>query len=238
MSLRILVAPARLREGEVELGDADHHYLSRVRRAATGDAITAFDGAGRAATGTIAAIEPDRTVLRLGPVAEVAAPPPHVTCLLPLIKGERLTLCLEKLVEVGVDAIVLYRAERAVVRLEGERAGSRRDRLAGVLRAAARQCGRAAVPTLDGPVPLPDALAAAAPAEVRWLAIAGADPPSVTHRPGAIAILSGPEGGLSASELGAAGGAGFVPVGLGPYVLRAETAPIVAVAHARILNYG
>lgn len=236
MTVRVLIGADALVAGEVALTGAEHHYVARVRRAAVGDAITAFDGAGRRADGVIGAMTADRTTLVLAAVVREPAPVPAIQSLVPLIKGDRLDLCVEKLAEVGVEAIALYAAARAVVRLDPERARTRRARLAAVAEAAARQSGRAAAPTVTGPMPLADALAAAAGCDARWVAIPGADAPPAPAEATRLAILTGPEGGLTADELAAAAAAGFVPVGLGPHVLRAETAPIVAAGHARIAS--
>jgi 16S rRNA (uracil1498-N3)-methyltransferase len=236
--LRVLVAAEALVAGEVELAGDEHQYLARVRRAAVGDPLVAFDGAGRHAKGAIVAIDAARTRIRLDAVEQEPPPAPHLTALVPLIKGDRLDLCVEKLAEVGVDAIALYVAARAVVRLDGDRAAARTGRLAAVAAAATRQSGRAAAPAVTGPVPLAEALAAAAAADVRWVALPAADPPVLARAPARLAILTGPEGGLAPDELAAAAAAGFVPVGLGPFVLRAETAPVVAAAHARIACAG
>lgn len=236
MTVRVLVATEALVIGELDLAGAEHHYVARVRRAAVGDPIAAVDGAGRVGTGAIVAIDADRTRIRLDRVVAEPAPVPRITALIPLIKGDRLDLCVEKLAEVGVDAIVLYVAARAVVRLDDDRAATRRDRLAAVAEAATRQSGRGAAPVVTGPMPLAAALGTVAGHDLRWVAMPAADPPARPATPPAtLAILTGPEGGLTADELAAAAAAGFVTVGLGPYVLRAETAPIVAAAHARLL---
>jgi 16S rRNA (uracil1498-N3)-methyltransferase len=242
VTVRVLVPAGALGDGdrELDLTDAEHHYLARVRRAAVGDAITVFDGAGHAADGVVVAIAADRARVRVGAVATVAAPIPHITSIIPLIKGDRLDTCVEKLTEVGVDAIVLYDAARAVVRLAADKVEGRRVRLAAVAEAAARQAGRASLPTVSGPVTLAEALAAAAACDSRWVAHPAADPPEIPRQAAIgvrfLAILTGPEGGLTADELAAAATAGFVAVGLGPYVLRAETAPIVAAGYARITS--
>jgi 16S rRNA (uracil1498-N3)-methyltransferase len=238
VTARVLIAADALVAGDVELAGAEHHYIARVRRAAIGDPIVAFDGTGRLARGVIVAIDGERTRIRLEPVELAAAPAPHLTALIPLIKGDRLDLCVEKLAEVGVDAIILYVAARAVVRLDDDRAAARRDRLAAVAEAATRQSGRAAAPAVTGPMSLAAALAAADGADLRWVALPAAEPPVLATVPAKLAILTGPEGGLTADELAAAAAAGFAPVGLGPYVLRAETAPVVAAGHARIACAG
>jgi 16S rRNA (uracil1498-N3)-methyltransferase len=87
-------------------------------------------------------------------------------------------------------------------------------------------------------MPLAAALTAAGAADLCWVALPAADPPVLAAAPARLAILTGPEGGLTADELAAAAAAGFVPVGLGPFVLRAETAPVVAASHARIACAG
>jgi 16S rRNA (uracil1498-N3)-methyltransferase len=234
----VLVAPAALSPGEVILDDVEHHYLARVRRAAVGAEVVAFDGKGRSADGVIVEITDAQTRVRLGEVAADPAPVPHITALVPLIKGDRMDLCVEKLVEVGVDAIVLYEAERAIVQLAGARRSSRRERLTAIAAAAARQSGRTVVAAIVGPISLAEALAAASVCERRWVAVPGAAPPTVGSVPPRLAVLTGPEGGLTEAEVAVATATGFDRVGLGPFVLRAETAPVVAVAHARIACAG
>ena len=172
------------------------------------------------------------------PLLQVAAPeaivprPPFVRALLPLIKGDRMDTCLEKLVEVGVDAIVVWPAARSVVRLEPDRRAARLAKYTASLQAAARQSGRAHVP----PISWADDLRAAA-AQATGLALV-LDPTSDAALPLAavsaaadVTIVSGPEGGLAPAELEAL--SSFTPLGLGPRVLRAETAPVVAVALIR-----
>ena len=116
--MRIFVAPAALAAGELTVRGDEHHYLARVRRARAGDAIELVDGAGRRAAATIARITDDATTLIAEPPTEVAAAAPRVIAVVPLIKGDRMDGCLEKLVEVGVDDVVLWPAARAVVQLD------------------------------------------------------------------------------------------------------------------------
>jgi 16S rRNA (uracil1498-N3)-methyltransferase len=166
---------------------------------------------------------------------------------LPLIKGDRMDICLEKLVEAGADEIVLWPAARAVVKLDGERLDARVAKFRAALQAAARQCGRASVPTVTaadslaaaiGLPPASPALAAAgAPAPtpatcVRFVLDPGAERAAIPDADDVI-LISGPEGGFAPEELDALATAGWASMGLGPRVLRAETAPVVAVALVR-----
>lgn len=232
--MRILVPAAAIAAGRAVVAGDDHHYLFRVRRLAPGARLVVFDGEGGEADAEVAEVGATEAVLRLGPARREPAPALHLTVLQALIKGERMDWCVQKLVEVGVDRIVLVAAERCVVRLDGERAASRLARMAAIAREAAKQARRATVPPVELAT-LDEALATAAdlrvvchPAAERGLAAACA-------RGGAsAAILVGPEGGLAPGEVDRALAAGFEAVALGTPILRAETAGVVAAAALRI----
>lgn len=235
--MRIFVAPAALAAGELAIRGDEHHYLARVRRARVGDALELVDGAGRRAAAVIEAIAEAETRVRVAAPEDVVARPPHVRALVPLIKGDRMDTCLEKLVEVGVDAIIVWPAARSVVRLAGDRRAARRAKYEAAVHAAARQCGRARLPT----VALADDLAATlaalpvpAPDVARLLLDPSADDPlALPATPTDVTLASGPEGGLAPDELDLLAHAAFTPTSLGPRTLRAETAPVVAVALIR-----
>lgn len=199
----------------------------------------------------IAVVEPDRSawvvrITALGeaiealPVAELSVPAePHVTLVQGLAKGDKLDLIVEKTVELGVEAVVPVAFERSVVRLDDERARKRGERLRRVAAAAAKQAQRAYVPAVSDPQPTSTLLrvladfdvvlvawedAGGAPGIGQALAIAGAS------RDSRVAIVVGPEGGLSEQEVAALTGSGAIVVTLGEFVLRTETAGIVAAA--------
>lgn len=304
--MRIFVTP--LAAGELTVRGDEHHYLARVRRAAVGDKVELCDGEGLRAAAEITAIGESESKLRVGHVEQIADRPPRIRALLPLIKGDRMDTALEKLVETGVDDIIVWPAARAVVKLDNERRPSRIEHYQGIAQAAARQSGRASVPTVAWADSLTAALAtiiagaklvldpAADRADLRALlarapglpfdsgdaqafdesteiAVTGRyqrpdltppsenprdpdditstgrfarirdsshewplDPerssPFVEH----VTLVTGPEGGLSPHELDALAAAGFTAIGLGPRVLRAETAPSIAVALIRALT--
>jgi 16S rRNA (uracil1498-N3)-methyltransferase len=194
-----------------ELLPEDRHHLERVLRLRTDAPITISDGKGAwrwAAFGPTLAVQ--------GEIALVPLPEPAVTVGFALLKGERPELVVQKLTEIGVDRIVPVRADRCVVHWDGERAERHLARLQRVAREAAMQCRRAWLPEIR-PVATTRRLAAE-PGAV--LADASGDAPDLSHP----LVLVGPEGGWSDAERELA-----VPrVALGPHVLRAETAAIVA----------
>jgi 16S rRNA (uracil1498-N3)-methyltransferase len=227
--VRIFVAPP-LVAGELSITGDEHHYLHRVRRARPGDSLELVDGEGHRATATIDRITAEATVVRAGIPERVVDALPRVRALLPLIKGDRMDTCLEKLVEVGVDEIVLWPAVRAVVRLEPARRDARLAKYRAALQAAARQSGRASVPSISAV----DSLAAAAALATGARLVLDPSAERTAIAPGDdVTIISGPEGGFAPEELDALAAAGFTSLGLGPRVLRAETAPVVAIALVR-----
>ncbi|MEO8925485.1 MAG: RsmE family RNA methyltransferase, partial [Caldimonas sp.] len=144
----------------------------------------------------------------------------------------------EKATELGAVAIQPLVCERSVVRLAGDRAETRGRHWSAVAASASEQCGRVRVPSIGAPMKL-DAWLRALDRDARRLVLSfdanaaslatlAAAAPALSTRP--FVILSGPEGGLGPGEESAAVAAGFVPVSLGPRVLRADTAPLVAMA--------
>jgi 16S rRNA (uracil1498-N3)-methyltransferase len=191
----------------------DRHHLERVLRVRRGDPVTVCDGAGRWREGTLGlagVIEAAEEVLA------IPRPEPPVTVAFALTKGERPELAVQKLTELGVDRIVPFTAARSVVRWDRGRNGSHIDRLRRVAREASMQCRRAWLPEVSDLASFDEAAALPGAA----LADMGGAPPSLEHA----TVLVGPEGGWSDEERAR----GLPAVGLGPHVLRAETAAIAA----------
>ena len=102
--IRLLVEAAALRPHSelLVIGD-EYTYLTRVRRVVCGDLVEVFDGAGQRATATVVAIDGTRARLTIVEVIADAPTGPHLTALIPLIKGERMEQCVTQLVEVGAS---------------------------------------------------------------------------------------------------------------------------------------
>jgi 16S rRNA (uracil1498-N3)-methyltransferase len=196
-----------------QLDAPDRHHLEVVLRLRPGEVVTATDGRGswrpcRFASG--GELAPD------GEVVHCSRPTPLVTVGFAPVKGDRPEWAVQKLTELGVDRIVVLRTARTVVQWDGARAGRHLDKLRGVVRQAAMQSRQVWLPEVAG---LEAATVLAGHAGVA-LAVPGGSPPSL-DRP---TVLVGPEGGWTDAEerLAAA------TVGLGPGVLRSETAAVAA----------
>lgn len=227
--MRIFVSPLAI--GDVRVHGDEHHYLSRVRRARSGDTVELVDGAGKRAAAVIAQITDSETVLVVDAIEDVVDALPRVRVMVPLIKGDRMDTCIEKLVEVGVDEIVVWPAARAVVKLDGNRLVSRVEHYQALAQAAARQSGRASVPAVSAASSLLEALGKL-PAGARVVLDPAAERGAWPSNDD-LTLISGPEGGFAREEHDALAAAGFLSLGLGPRVLRAETAPVIAVALVR-----
>ncbi|HVY39019.1 MAG TPA: 16S rRNA (uracil(1498)-N(3))-methyltransferase [Polyangia bacterium] len=231
MAARRLFVPAeRLAGSTATLTGAEHHHVSIVLRARPGDALILFDGAGGEVDARILRIGRDQTEVELGARrAGVTATAP-ITLLAAIPRGSRMDVLLQKTVEVGVARIVPLITARSVVRPEA----GRRERWTAIVREAARQCGRADVPAVEGASDLAAALAAPDLAQRRLALFEREGAPGLATVLGALepaptALLVGPEGGWDPAERDAARAAGFIGVGLGARILRVETAAIVAV---------
>lgn len=232
--MRVLVSAEAIAAGTARIVGDDHHYLFRVRRLAPGAAVTVFDGAGGEADAVVEQVAAAEATLRIGPARREDAPDLHLTVIQALIKGERMDWCVQKLVEVGVDRIVVVGTERSVVRLDDDRAASRQVRLATIAREAAKQARRATIPAVEL-ASFDDALAIPADLRLCCHPVASRSLRELIAAPAAsAALIVGPEGGLAPAELERAAGAGYETVSLGTSVLRAETAGVAAVAAFRI----
>lgn len=193
-----------------ELSADDRHHLERALRLRPGDLMTVSDGRG--------AWRPCRfgdDLEPTGDTARVPEPGPRLGVGFALLKQGRAELVVQKLTEIGVDEIRPYAAERSVVRWDGAKRSAQVARWQRVAREASMQSRRVWLPVVAEIGELEAVVARPGAA----LAERGGGPPV----PSVTTLVTGPEGGFSESERAMA-----QSVTLGPHVLRAETAAIVA----------
>ncbi len=217
-------------DDELRVDGADGHHLARVRRIRVGEHVTAADGAGAWRAYVVHDVTDRSLELRAdAPARTEDRAQPDVSVAFALTKGSKPEVVVRQLTEVGVDRILPVVSARSVARPGVARADAFTLRMRKVAREAAMQCRRAWLPDVAPPVPV-GSLAGRADLVVAELG-AGPVEALADPGPGGWTLLVGPEGGLTPEELQELGPSGRL--GLGPHVLRAETA---AVAGALVLS--
>lgn len=238
MRLYVPLALAEGAEFALPAGAARH---AQVRRVQPGDTVVLFDGSCSDWRAEVLAVGRSAVQVRVGAPVDAAGRElaQRVRLALAMPANERMDALVEKATELGAAAIQPLTSERSVLRLEGDRAERKRAHWQAVSVAACEQCGRARVPEVAPVLPLAAWLAALPPRgerEQRLLLSLAPDAPPLRNsearcaQEGEVTLLSGAEGGLTADEESAARRCGFEPVALGTRVLRADTAPLAALA--------
>jgi 16S rRNA (uracil1498-N3)-methyltransferase len=228
VTVTVLVEPAALAEADLVIEGDAYHHLFRAARLASGDPVRAVDGRGRARHGVVTGVERRRAVVRLGADAPSREPRLELELLVAAPRPSRASWLVEKGTELGVRAFRFLDCERAERPLDG----AALDRLRRVASAAVQQCGRSWVPELSASHRLEEALQRADGAAVLVLdPTAEAGPCQVEPILGVpTLVVVGPEGGLTADELGVAIRLGARAIHLLPSILRVETAALAAAA--------
>lgn len=238
MRVRRVFVDDALQDGrDIDLPAETVNYLRNVLRLRDGQPLELFNGRGRRASGRLSLA---RRAARVRIEASEPSPTESVvpiTLTAALARGEKMEWVIQKAVELGVTTIAPVETERSVLELKGARAEKRIARWRQIMINACEQCGRDTLPGIEPIRSLPDALATS-DAPLRLVLDPRADKPLTElrdpPRPGGVALLVGPEGGLTEGEVAMAVDHGFRALALGPRVLRAETAAIIGVG---ILQY-
>lgn len=221
----------------LRLDENASHHLSRVLRVKKGDYLTLFNGEGGEYKAIITHIDKKGVIVDiLSHSLREAESPIEIHLAQGIARGEKMDFIIQKAVELGVNTVTPLITERCNVRLDNEREEKRSKHWQSVAISACEQSGRNRVPTILSPVLLKE-----------WLPCVKADKcfvlspyveakllPAALSQHASIVLLIGPEGGLSDQEVSAALQHGFLPLNLGPRVLRTETASIASIA---ILQY-
>jgi 16S rRNA (uracil1498-N3)-methyltransferase len=229
-----------LAESLLPLDEQQAHYLRRVLRLKPGDAIVVFNGAGEERLAVVQTLTRHKAALATGESLEVLPESPlNLTLIQSLVKADAMDLIVQKATELGVSSIIPVTTDFSVVRLDSERASRRMIHWQRIARSACEQSGRHQPPVIHGPVSLSGCLAGLPdrttkfvlhPGSAQSLEAAANASPDETR----VAILIGPEGGLSSADRKLAATAGFLAVTLGTRTLRTETAALVACSFAQL----
>ena len=246
---RFFVEPSMVLGAQIVLsGDVLRH--AKAQRLERGETFTAVLG-DTVYSAEVAEVLPDRLVASITGRMRVFQPKGEVHLYASLLKGQSFDLVVEKATELGAASITPVVTRRTIPRLSPPKSAERKDRWAKIARSASEQSGRASVPIIGEIVefsalmvrakasPVPGASDGGSPGEngIPGVRLFGHEHEGLTVDVGQAvrghseaSVLIGPEGGLDADEVRAAIEAGFVPISLGPYILKAETAALAAVS--------
>lgn len=234
---RLTVAPEQIAAEQITLSGEQQHYLSRVLRLRSGDRFIAMTGQGQS---WIAQLATPATAQLLEPIAVHTELPIAVTLLVALPKTG-LDDIVRQATELGVDQIVPILSDRTLL----NPSPAKLDRWQRIAQEAAEQCERPIVPRLSPPCSWPEALQLHnSTHSTCFLCEARGNHPHLLHAltlplpcrdpnspiSTAITLATGPEGGWTEAEIAQAIAAGYQPISLGKRILRAVTAPLVALS--------
>ena len=228
----------RLREGSTcALPEESAHHAVRVLRLRSGDEVTLFDGRGGEYAARIAAIDRTRvTIDVLGHRGVEREALLRIILVQGVSSGERMDFTIRKAVELGVTEVHPVLAAASVARPKGERAAARHEHWQRIAIAACEQCGRNQIPKVMPLLPLSDYRAEGAGLKLLLSPLSEVPMSKVATKGDSFVVAAGPEAGFSAAEEVALVESGFVPVNLGPRVLRTETAALAALAALNALR--
>jgi len=235
---RFFVERIEEKDSRIRVAGAEARHMTRVLRMGPGDRLALMDGSGARVQAVIRSAGKDGVLLDVE--RTLKAPPPSpvaITLCASLIKSRPMDLLIQKASELGVDRIQPFASSRTVVRLPEKRKDGRLRHWQEIARNAAKQADRSVPARVEDPVTFEALLEAwrgsGVPLLLLWEGEETRDLQEVlrgTPSAPALAVVVGPEGGFSESEVAAARTAGFQPVSLGRRILRAETAALTVTA--------
>ncbi len=223
--------------GKNILSPEESHHLVVVRRARIGEAVTLLDGAGRSASGVLDKADSKAAVVEVGEIraAKRSGAPLVLAQAMPL--GRTMDAIVQKAAELGAAEVIPLLTARSELRLDAERTQRKVAKWRAEAVEAVKQCGNPFLPEIRLPVDT-RGLASSPLPQVRLVCSLEGSPVSLTEAlsgvdaHGGAVIAIGPEGDFTPGEYALLRESGFVPVTLGPLVLRSDTAAIAALAVA------
>jgi len=232
MSQRLYLQPEQVASDErvIALTREQVHYLGKVLRLKSNASLLCFNGRGIEWRSRILALDGRTGRIELE-ATQRQQPPANTSLTLAVswLKGAAMDTVVQKATELGVDVLQVLYTQRSNVTLDARRTSNKLRHWQQIAISAAEQSNRLYLPDVLPPVSLPELLAQ--PGESRLLML-DLDAPllEVGTQPQALTLLIGPEGGWSDAERRLAQQKGVERAGLGNLTLRAETAPLVALA--------
>ncbi len=233
---RVYVRHTLASNSTIELDEAASHYLAKVLRMQAGRELVLFNGEGGEYAAQITQVTKKSVAVALGEFTPHNRESPlQLELAIGISRGERFEYVLQKATELGVTKITPLITERTEVKVVGDRQEKLHERWQQIIISACEQCQRNILPQLSEPQKIENWLNACH-AELRFvLHHRDSQKLPAEKSPKSVALLIGPEGGLSDSEIEQAKCQHFAPLTLGPRVLRTETAPVTAISLVQYL---
>ena len=237
---RFYISPSEWRPEALVLRDREFHHAVNVLRLAEGDKAVVFDGQGREATVEVTGVTKHEAALKIRTSALTPPLPCRIELGQAVPKGKQVDLIIEKATELGAAAIHPLLSDRTVVKLDDAKdAQKKREKWQVIATDAAKQCGQNYVPEISQPRSMREFLDTLGRYDLKIIASLQPDSrrlPSILadfregegRDPRSVIILIGPEGDFTPAEISQAKSRGFMPMTLGPIILRSETASIYA----------
>lgn len=225
--------PGEYQPGQLlELSPEAGQHVGVVLRMEPGEQLTLFNGDNREFAASIERVKKKQVFVRIGTVIEVNRESPLKIHLAQAIsKGDRMEMVMQKSVELGVACITPIITERCQVKTDQERMAKKMHQWLNIVIAACEQCGRNQIPVLNQPMYL-EQFVREAKEHLKFILHPTFNKTWRDYlvQPPDIALIIGPEGGLSDEEIQLTSEHGFMPLSLGRRVLRTETAAITALS--------
>lgn len=227
---RFVITPERIEGRRVTFDPGESRHLGRVLRLGPGDLVLASDGSGHQYTVRLETIRPLATGIIIEAARGMTESPLDITLIQGIPKGDKMETIVRAATELGVTRVMPAITARTVVTLERNRWTPRAQRWQRVAAEAAKQCGRAVIPEVSPPAPLAAVVEGFVASALRICLWEEERRPldevltGLGARARAIAVMVGPEGGFTPDEIQWVRNRGWTVIGLGPRILRTETA--------------
>lgn len=236
-AIRCYVPDAITLEREFALPDNVVAHVVRVLRLGVGDELQIFNGDGQIYHARICSQDKRGVYVEADTATQQSVESPLSIVLVQAVsRGDRMDYTVQKAVELGVTAIIPITSERCGVQLDAMRWRKKQEHWQSIVVSACEQSGRNIVPLVHDVQKIEIALSSLTSAHRFTLDPEAHDSFASIKLNGDVALLAGPEGGFSESDLLIAKNCGFVGVKMGPRILRTETAALAAISALQVLH--
>jgi 16S rRNA (uracil1498-N3)-methyltransferase len=240
---RYFISEEKITNHQVVITGEDANHIQRVMRMNPGDQVICTINNKRSALCTLTEITNESVIAKVVEwLEEQKELPIKITIAQGLPKGDKLDLITQKGTELGAYGFLPFKAERSIVKWDVKKAAKKTERLEKIAKEAAEQSHRTVVPTYHNPVSFKELLVKSQSFDNKIFAYEEAakdnenynlvDVFNNSNKNTSLLVVIGPEGGISENEAAILIDHGFTPCGLGPRILRTETASLYILAAA------